>query len=130
MRRPFRDDPSAFTLVEMLVSITVLTLLVLIMTWMLNGAAAITTLGHKHMDADNQVRPALDRMAEDFSRIVKRGDVSYYLKANSTDGGPEQLGNDQIAFFSQVPGYYPSTGSQSPFSLLSYRLNSTTSHLE
>ena len=32
-------------------------------------------------------------------------------------------GNDQIAFYSAVPGYYPSTGSQSPVSLVAYRVN-------
>ena len=33
-------------------------------------------------------------------------------------------GNDRIAFYSGVPGYYPSTGSQSPVSLVVYRVNS------
>ena len=31
--------------------------------------------------------------------------------------------NDRIAFYSAVPGYYPSTGSQSPVSLVGYRIN-------
>ena len=35
-------------------------------------------------------------------------------------------GNDQIAFYSAVPGYYPSTGSQSPVSLVAYRVNSNS----
>src|SRR5262249_10771358 len=35
-----------------------------------------------------------------------------------------QLGNDQIAFYSVVPGYYPATGLQSPVSLVAYRVNS------
>src|SRR5205823_10115393 len=33
-------------------------------------------------------------------------------------------GNDRIAFYSAVPGYYPPTGSQSPVSLVAYRINS------
>jgi hypothetical protein len=39
-------------------------------------------------------------------------------------------GNDQIAFFSAVPGYYPSGSTstqQSPLSLLAYRINSNSS---
>ena len=32
-------------------------------------------------------------------------------------------GNDQVAFYSAVPGYYPTTGSQSPVSLVAYRVN-------
>ncbi len=35
-------------------------------------------------------------------------------------------GSDQIAFFSHVPGYYPS-GAQSPISLVAYRVNESTS---
>ena len=33
-------------------------------------------------------------------------------------------GNDQIAFYSAVPGYYPSTASTSPLWLVAYRVNS------
>jgi len=33
-------------------------------------------------------------------------------------------GNDQIAFYSAVPGYYPATGEKSPVSLVAYRINS------
>lgn len=109
---------SAFTLVEMLVSIAVLTLLVLLVTRVLNSAATITTLGHKHMDTDNQARPIFDRMAEDFRQMVKRTDVDAYIKHTTGD----QAVNDQIAFFSNVPGYYPSSVSQSPVSLVAYRI--------
>src|SRR5206468_3875690 len=35
-----------------------------------------------------------------------------------------QPGNDTIAFYSTVPGYYPPSGSQSPLSLVAYRVNS------
>ena len=35
-------------------------------------------------------------------------------------------GNDQIAFYSAVPGYYPPTGLQSPVSLVAYRINSNS----
>ena len=38
-------------------------------------------------------------------------------------------GNDQIAFYSAVPGYYPPTGSQSPVSLVAYRVNSDSTSL-
>jgi hypothetical protein len=117
---------SAFTLVEMVVSISVLTLLVLLCTRLLNSASTIATTGNKHMDTDNQARPVLDRMAEDFSQIVKRADVDYFLKqpGNEQTGPNPNIGkNDQIAFYSQVEGYYP-TNSQSHLSLVAYRLNS------
>ena len=119
--RDLRADRRAFTLAEMLVSIAVLTLFVLIMSQLLNSEATIATLGNKRMDADSQGRSVLDRMAVDFGQMVKRSDVDYYLKGGT---GGSQTGNDQIAFYSQVPGYYPPSGSQSPVSLVAYRVNS------
>ena len=74
-------------------------------------------------------------MAVDFAKMLKRTDVDYYIKqpikynghGNGHGFGKKlqtgQQGSDQIAFFSQVSGYYPSTGSQSPLSLVAYRIN-------
>jgi hypothetical protein len=120
-----------FTLAELLVSVGVLVLLVLLATQLLNSAATIITLGHKQMDADSQARQLLDRMVVDFAQMVKRSDVDYYLKSSAAAPlrNVPQVGNDQIAFYSSVPGYYPSTGSQSPVSLVAYRVN-TQSKLE
>ena len=118
-----RHSSDAFTLTELMVSMAVLTLLVLIASRMVNSAANIATIGYKRMDAESQVRPALGRIALDFAQMIKRTDVDYYAKSN-LDNEP---GNDRIAFFSNSPGYYPSSGSQSPVSIISYRINSSSS---
>jgi len=134
---------AAFTLTELLVTMGVLVLLVLLFTQLLNSSATIMTLGNKRMDADSQARQLLDRMAIDFAQMVKRTDVDYYLKSSSgsSAGTPpdcttctdqtkndatrsDPTGNDQIAFFSATSGYYPTPGSQSPISLVAYRVNS------
>src|SRR6266540_4013502 len=122
---------AAFTLAELAVTVGVLVLLVFLATQLLKSAATVTTLGHKQMDADSQTRQLLDRMAIDFAQMVKRSDVDYYLKSSATPPptGVRNLlqpGNDIIAFYSTVPGYYPSTGSQSPVSLVAYRINQNT----
>src|SRR5438552_6138879 len=104
-----RRGVTGFTLVELLVTIGVLVILVLLATQLLNSAASITTLGHKQMDGDAQARQLLDRMAIDFAQMVKRSDVDYYLKSSATGAGVRNLlqpGNDKIAFYSAVPGYY------------------------
>src|SRR5438874_4461159 len=123
-----RGYRAAFTLVELLVSMGVLVLLVFLATQLLNSAATITILGHKQMDADSQARQLLDRMAIDFAQMVKRSDIDYYVKSSAIPPPTGvrnllQAGNDTIAFYSTVPGYYPSTGSQSPLSLVAYRVN-------
>ncbi len=119
----------AFTLAELVVSVGVLVVLVLLFTQLLNSTASITTLGHKQMDADSQARQLLDRMAIDFAQLVKRSDVDFFGKsaASAPKRNVLQPGNDQIAFYSGVPGYYPATGSQSPVSLVAYRVNSNPS---
>ncbi len=111
-----------FTLAELVVSVGVLVVLVLLFTQLFNSTASITTLGHKQMDADSQGRQLLDRMAVDFTQMIKRSDVNYYWKGGT---GGSQAGNDQMAFYCAVPGYYPTTTSrtQSPLSLIAYRVN-------
>jgi hypothetical protein len=128
-RLPLQGRGAAgFTLAELLVTVSVLVLLVLLFTQLLNNAATITTLGHKQMDADSQARQLLDRVAVDFAHMVKRPDVDYYLKSSLT-GAPDcttctaQIGNDQIAFFGTTSGYYPTPSYQSPMSVIAYRVN-------
>jgi len=117
---------SGFTLAELVVSVGVLVLLVVLATQLLNSAATITTLGHKQMDADSQARQLLDRMAIDFTQMVRRSDVDYYFKGSPPAN--TQPGNDQIAFLSTVAGYQPASTTavqQSPVSLVAYRVNPT-----
>ena len=122
-----------FTLVELLVSLGVLSLLVFFVTSLVNSAATITTLGHKQMDADSQARQFLDRMAIDFAKMVKRNDLDFFAKGTTAPNsvGGAMAGNDRIAFFSQLPGYYPTgstTTTQSPVSLIAYRVNSDSTN--
>jgi hypothetical protein len=130
-----RDKADGFTLAELLVSVGVLVLLVVLATQLLNTSATVTTLGHKQMDADSQARQLLDRIAVDFAQMVKRSDVDYYVKSSwFASGSPPaplgvtgvrtllQPGNDVIAFYSNVPGYYPTPSYQSPISLVAYRV--------
>jgi hypothetical protein len=118
----------------------VLVLLILLATQLLNSAATITTLGHKQMDADSGARELLDRMAIDVMNMVKRSDVYYHLKTPAGGANPDcpsvecgtQPGNDEMAFYSNVPGYYASgsTGSQQgSVSLVGYRINSSATTL-
>ena len=128
-----RRHSTAFTLVEMLVSVSVLALLVLFVTQLTNHATAITRTGNKHIDTDTQARSVLNRIGFDLARMIKRSDLDCYVKqptgykghGNGHGYGKKlltgQQGSDQLAFFAQAPGYYPS-GAQSPLSLVAYRI--------
>ena len=123
------DPTGGFTLAELVVSMGVLALLIVLASQFFNSAATVTTLGNKQMDADAQARQLLDRMAIDFAQMVKRSDVDYYVKSSAASPQRRVLqpGNDQIAFYSAVPGYSASGSTstqQSPVSLVAYRVNS------
>lgn len=109
-----------FTLAEMLLSITIFALIIVFVSRLFNSAVSITTTGTKPIDCDLQARQLFDRLAADLAQMIKRTDVDYYVKSNVNT----EVGNDRIAFFSQIQGYYPSTGSQSPTSLVAYRIYS------
>lgn len=117
----------AFTLIELLVAVSCLTLLMVILSQLLNSAAIATLRGNKHMDADSQTRALFDRMAIDFSQLLKRTDVDCWLKHAVIRPQP---GNDQLAFFANVPGYFTASSGHSPLSLVSYRINSSTLQAE
>jgi type II secretion system protein J len=114
-----RANNYGFTLAELLVAVSVLVLLVLFVSQLLNQTTTITTLGHKRMDSDAESRQILDRMVVDFTQMIKRPDIDYYVKSPANS----EPGNDQIAFYSMVPGYYPGSGAQSPISVVAYRIN-------
>ncbi len=113
---------AAFTLGELLISLAVLTVLVLFVGQMFNGAMTVVSQGTKHMEAESHARPLFDRLAVDIAQMVKRTDVSFYLKCA---GDPMSGTNDRIAFFSAVPGYYndSSWGYNSGYSVVAYRVN-------
>ena len=97
----------------------VLALLLAMVSQLISSTSAVTNNGKKRMDADSQARLLLDRMALDFGQIVKRADVDFYFEKHA--------GNDQMAFFSEAAGYYPSGVSgptpKSGASLIGYRVN-------
>ena len=121
--KPIQRASPAFTLVEIIVSVLVLTIIVLGLGQVMSHGIVISRTGNKHIDTDTQARAVLDRMAVDFAQMLKRTDVDYYVKGPGTYKGhgnghaygqkvqAGQQGSDQIAFFSQVPGYNDPNGS-------------------
>ena len=134
-----RRTRGGFTLAELLVSVFVVVIIIFMVAQLMTSATAITRTGHKHIDSDTQARMVFDRMALDFAQMPKRTDIDYYVKQRSGykghgnghgwgQGKNGDKGSDQIAFFSAVPGYYPSNpaGEHSPISLVAYRVTEST----
>src|SRR5438876_10109944 len=132
-----RRTPGGFTLAELLVSVVVLVVIIFMVAQLMTSTAAISRTGNKHIDTDTQARVVFDRMALDFAQMLKRTDVDYYVKQRSGynghgnghgwgQGHNGDQGSDQIAFFTQVAGYYPdglNLGDKSSISLVAYRVN-------
>ena len=123
-------------------SVLVVTLMIFMFALLMTSATAITRTAHKHIDTDTQARVVFDRMALDFAQMLKRTDVDYYVKQRSGynghgnghgwgQGHNGDQGSDQIAFFTQVAGYYPdglNLGDKSSISLVAYRVNEGNSN--
>ena len=134
-----RRTRGGFTLVELLVSVVVLVIVIFMVSQLMSSTSAVTRTGNKHIDTDTQARVVFDRMALDFAQMLKRTDIDYYVKQRSGynghgnghgwgQGKNGDKGSDQMAFFSAVPGYYPSNpaGEHSPISLVAYRVTEST----
>lgn len=90
--------PAAFTLVELLVSLAVLSLIIILVGELINSAALSTTLSGKQINTDSQARMLFDRMAIDFSHMPPNTDVDFIFS--------KQTGSDKMFFYSEAPGYY------------------------
>ncbi|MEI6351728.1 MAG: prepilin-type N-terminal cleavage/methylation domain-containing protein [Verrucomicrobiota bacterium] len=121
MRTPFkkRTQPTTtgFTLVELLVAMSVLVLLLVLVSQLVNSASLVTSQSGKRLDADTQARMLFDCMAVDFENMIKRPDVdTLFYKAT---------GNDKLFFFSQAPAYFNSAinaTAKSDVALVGYRV--------
>jgi hypothetical protein len=113
--------PGAFTLTELLVALSILTLMSTFVAQLIHNATLVTTYSRKHADADSQARLVFDRLAGDFAKMLKRTDVDYLFS--------KQAGNDRMFFYSEAPAYYDGSSSdgtkRGSVALLGYRVNSS-----
>src|SRR5476651_54224 len=132
---------SAFTLVELLVAIAVLSIILVVAAKILSTTSTLTTVNNKHMDANDQARMVFDRMADDFARMVRRRDVDYiFWKAGvSASGIPAQTStkaaNDAMylytegasyfdtSTFNSIPSGATNSSEKNDISLVGYRVN-------
>ena len=125
--RPAPSRVDGFTIVELIVSITVLALVLVFTAQLINGASRVITVSSKRTDADSQSRLVFSRLGQDLARLVKRGDVDFstFKQPGNPQTGPDARhgANDQFAFYSEtVGGYTPAAGvSAGSFSALTAR---------
>ncbi len=110
----------AFTLVEVLVSVAILSLLTVMITQLTNNASSTTLKNLKYLEAEGQARMVFDRMASDFFKMVKRSDTDIIFAKSP--------GNDGLFFYSEAPAYYENAeiarSAKNSVALIGYRINS------
>jgi type II secretory pathway pseudopilin PulG len=113
-----------FTLVSLLVAMSILVLLLASITQIVDSTSSVTQRQTLTMEADSQARTVFDRMGMDFAGMLQRKDVDYVF---SKVGGN---GNDAMFFYSAAPSYFtpqtPSASSdqtQGTVALVGYRVN-------
>lgn len=119
--RPISRCPrhSAFTLVEMLLAVSILALMVALVAQLTNSAATTTTVSNQRVEADSQAQLAFSRMATDFAGMLNRRDVDCFFVKN---GGGR---SDAMYFYTESPGYFSSSAgsaAQSAISFTGYRI--------
>lgn len=105
-----------FTLVELLVAAAIMVIFVVLVALMVRSVASGTSASSRHIDADDEIRTAFDRMRDDIAGMVQRPDVNP-LWASSN-------GNDSFYFLSQAPASFASANSSnSRIALIGYTVN-------
>ncbi|HEY8965378.1 MAG TPA: hypothetical protein VIM58_02975 [Candidatus Methylacidiphilales bacterium] len=107
-------EAASFTLLEILVAVTLFVLIILFATQIISSTSR-TTLGNiRRLDAAAQARQTLDIFGLDWNARVSRPDVAVRIL--------KQPGNDEISFLSQMPA--PAHARQ--VTVVGYRVNAAT----
>jgi len=110
----FLKNATGFTLLEVLVSISVLSFVLIIFSTILDRSYQTAEYNRKRLFADEEARLVLDRIGTDLKAMLNRPDVDFYFLKNS--------GNDELYFFANAPSYYEDAGNQQTVSLIGYRV--------
>jgi prepilin-type N-terminal cleavage/methylation domain-containing protein len=101
-----------FTMVELLVSMTILSLLVIAIVQITAFTGQAININSRNLDAAGQARLVFDRLGSDFAARINRTDLPMTFTIQS--------GNDSFQFYSEVAGY---TGDRQ-VSIVGYSINS------
>ncbi len=119
--KPFpRIDGRSFTLVEIMVAVSVLALLMAIVAQIISMTSRSIRLSSQPVDASTQARLALDRIGLDLAHLVERPDVDIEIQNSSL---PSQ---NLLIFLSIVPTSGLSSTSSRGVSLIAYQMNVST----
>jgi prepilin-type N-terminal cleavage/methylation domain-containing protein len=127
MKRPFQVSSfkfqgerfrRAFTLIEMLAAMAVLSLITVMVAQLVSSSSLLAIGSRKRLDAEGQARLVLGRIGDDLARRLNRDDAQV-LFANPS-------GNDAFYFYSEAPASFAfgvGSDEKSAVALVGYRIN-------
>jgi prepilin-type N-terminal cleavage/methylation domain-containing protein len=113
--KPALPRSQAFTLVEVLVAMAVLSLLVLIMVQVVSLTGQAININTRNLDAAGQARFVLDRIGIDLAARPHRSDLPIAFTKNNS-------GSDCFRFYSRVASYTAQRG----VTAVGYRIQTAT----
>lgn len=111
------SSSSGFTLLELMVAISILVMLCGLVMQLMGSATRLTSTSKQASDCDSEARFALAQIAHDLGHRIRRSDVDAFVD--------KSRGNDRFFFFSETPGWAPNLSEQnkpSTVSLVGYRV--------
>lgn len=98
--RAERPRPQGFTLVEVMVAMTVLLMLVLGMTQMFSQASAVTKQGMTSVARNSVAETAMETILQDVDGMIVNERLGCYIDSDTVDSGSHGFGFDEVFFVS------------------------------
>jgi len=114
---PTRSKKAAFTVLELLVAVSILAVLVGVVARVVSSASNSIVKSESYLDIDSEARLVFDRLAVDINRMIRKKDLYY--------GVEKKQGNDEFRFFSEVKGVSSAADAEkrSNYSIINYRVD-------
>jgi prepilin-type N-terminal cleavage/methylation domain-containing protein len=112
--RPSSRSKDGFTLLELMVAISILVMLCGLVMQLMGSATRLTSTSKQSSDCDSEARFALSQIASDLGHRIRRPDVDAFLDKTK--------GNDRLFLFSETSGWAPNDRNPSTVSLVGYRV--------
>ena len=116
-------DSTAFTLLEILVAITILAIITVAMATIFASTQKLVSQSNTSMGSLDAGEAVLSQIGLDISRMVLRDDVDYGFTKGGTDAGTGA--NDSFSFYAGTTGFDNSGNAPSnprPLSIVSYQV--------
>jgi len=130
-----RSSRRGFTLIEILVAISVLALIVLMASQIFSGSSTAISQNYSTMGALDASQAVFQQIGADVSRMLLRDDVDYGFAKIAAGTPGNMAGNDLLSFYARTLGLastgVPPTGTTRALSVVSYQvITNASSKLE